>query len=128
MDADGAHIYLIMNPGTGECFDSIGYHAIGSGEPHATSSLIEDGYSCYSATLQEAMWGVFQAKRRAERAPGVGQAGDFAIIEPGHVVRFSETTLASLQELYNEVVGIKEECLGKLRPKFSSIPIPDEKP
>lgn len=128
VDSDGAHIYQIVNPGTAECFDSIGYHAIGSGEPHATFSLIEDGYSSHSATLQEAMWGVFQAKKRAERAPGVGQAGDFAIIEQGRFARFPEGALSKLQELYNELICIREQCMGKLKPKFASIPTPEEKP
>ncbi len=53
VDTDCAHIYRISNPGTAECLDGLGYHAIGSGEPHADFSFIEESYS-QSATVQEA--------------------------------------------------------------------------
>ncbi len=82
VDSDGAHIYKIDNPGTAECFDTIGYHAIGSGEPHAIYSLVDAGHT-HAATLQQTMWSVFEAKKLAERAPGVGVAGDFAVVGQG---------------------------------------------
>jgi 20S proteasome alpha/beta subunit len=40
MKGDMAHIYEIDDPGTSRCFDAIGYHAIGSGLPHAMYTLI----------------------------------------------------------------------------------------
>ena len=127
VDADGAHIYEIVNPGTAECFDSIGYHAIGSGSPHAASSFIEEGYSSYSATLQQAMWSVFQAKKRAERAPGVGEVAVFAVIEQGRLLKFPANALSKLGELYEEVLKGREECLRRLMPQLASVPKPEER-
>lgn len=45
VDTTGAHIHYVHDPGSSESFDAIGYCCIGSGERHAESSLISDGYS-----------------------------------------------------------------------------------
>jgi len=42
-DLDEAHIYGIRHPGEVDCYDSLGYHAIGIGAIHAISSLIVNG-------------------------------------------------------------------------------------
>jgi len=125
VDSEGAHIYRIENPGTAECFDSIGYHAIGSGEPHAIYSLVEDGHT-HLTTIREAMWSVFEAKKMAERAPGVGQAADFAIVESGSVTYFQGPTLARLEELHKDASGVRARCREDMRPKAASIPLPDK--
>ena len=66
-----AHIYEIFDPGTSKCFDSIGFHAIGSGVPHALNSLIARG--CNQGTCpEECLITIFEAKKMAEKAPGVG--------------------------------------------------------
>jgi 20S proteasome alpha/beta subunit len=123
VDSDGAHIYAVYNPGTAECFDSLGYHSIGSGEPHSAYSLIE-GMHSHRAKLREAMWSVYEAKKRAERAPGVGETDDFVIIEQGRVVNFSEAMLEKLAELNKEVGKSREKWLKEFKPKLESIPIP----
>ncbi len=126
VDSEGAHIYKIENPGTAECFDTIGYHAIGSGEPHAIYSLVDCGH-IHGATLQQCMWSVFEAKKLAERAPGVGVRGDFAIIEQGSVIYFERATLTKLEELYKESQEAKANCLKDIKPKAASIPLPTGK-
>lgn len=81
VDAIGAaHIHGIVNPGTSMCFDAIGFHAIGSGLPHAITTLI--GRGCHQDTpLHEALLIVYEAKKAAEKAPGVGmQVTDICII------------------------------------------------
>jgi len=77
-----AHIYGISNPGTSQCFDAIGFHAIGSGLPHAMTTLI--GRGCYQETpLKEALLIVYEAKKMAEKAPGVGaNITDLCIMSP----------------------------------------------
>lgn len=125
VDNDGAHIYAVYNPGTSECFDSIGHHAIGSGEPHATFSLVE-GSHCHGATLQEAMWSVFEAKRRAEKAPGVGESHDFSIVEMGSIIPFGMNLLDKLGELYKESLSKRKQSLSELKAKFCEIPVPNK--
>jgi len=127
IDNEGAHVYYVENPGTSECFDSIGYHAIGSGEPLAISSLIESGYSG-SMSLQEAMWAVFEAKKRSENAPGVGKAADFTIIDSQQTLPFDAPALEKLEQLYTEFLAEHEECFQTLKPKLNTIPIPKSKP
>lgn len=71
VDTSGARLYHISDPGIARCFDSIGYAAIGSGLPHAQGFLSEADYSP-GISLNRAVWLAYVAKRRSERAPGVG--------------------------------------------------------
>ena len=71
VDATGAHLYRISDPGIAECFDSIGYAAIGSGLPHAEGFLTQADYSP-QISLLKGTWLAYVAKRQSERAPGVG--------------------------------------------------------
>ena len=71
VDSTGAHLYQIIDPGVAECFDSIGYAAIGSGLPHAEGFLTEANYSP-QISLIRGVWLAYVAKKRSERAPGVG--------------------------------------------------------
>lgn len=64
-------IYTVLNPGTVHENDGIGYGAIGSGAPHALSSLIEGAYTS-SMTKEQVIRLVEKAKSRSEVAPGVG--------------------------------------------------------
>lgn len=66
-----AHIYEIFDPGTSKCFDSINFHAIGSGVPHALNSLIARGCN-QSIPIADCLMKIFEAKKMAEKAPGVG--------------------------------------------------------
>ena len=57
----------------------IGYACIGSGEIHATLSLIESEYR-KSFKKSEALYALLEAKKRAEYDPGVGEQCDIATI------------------------------------------------
>jgi len=123
VDSDGAHIYAVYNPGTAECFDSLGYHSIGSGESHAAFILIDSKHS-HKCSLQETIWAVYQAKKNAESAPGVGQSDDFAIISPDGIIYLEKTTLDRLKELYEEEHHNWAQWTKDFQPKVASIPIP----
>ena len=43
VDATGAHIFAIEDPGTTMCFDRLGYHSVGSGHRHALLTLVSRG-------------------------------------------------------------------------------------
>jgi 20S proteasome alpha/beta subunit len=77
-DESGPHIYGIRNPGLIDCYNSIGFHAIGTGAMHALISLIET-YTP-EASEMETMYHVFRAKKVAEVAPGVGEETDLGMV------------------------------------------------
>ena len=71
-DGQSNSIYTILNPGTIHNNGGIGHGAIGSGAPHALSSLIENSYAS-SMPKEKVVDLVKRAKARSEVAPGVGQ-------------------------------------------------------
>jgi 20S proteasome alpha/beta subunit len=103
VDSTGGHLYLISDPGITNCFDSIGYAAIGSGLPHAESFLTEADYSP-KISVNRAIWLCYIAKRRSERAPGVGSKyTDVLVIDREQGVRFlDDQTLQRLDSFYQQ--------------------------
>ncbi len=106
VDGTGAHLYMTFDPGITECFDSIGYAAIGSGLPHAESFLAEADYSP-SIPVNKAIWLGYVAKRRSERAPGVGSRyTDVLVIDAEQGTRFlDEPALQKLDAIYQQYLG-----------------------
>jgi len=101
MDGPLTHIYGIGNPGTSACFDAIGFHTIGSGLPHAATSLI--GRDCSQFTsLKECLLFVYEAKKRAEKAPGVGTKTSLMIIRDAGERRFRPEEIKSLSDSYEK--------------------------
>jgi len=103
VDESGPSIYSVRNPGVINCFDSIGFHAIGSGQMHAVISLIET----YDPKGEEAktIYSVFKAKKIAEVAPGVGSKTDIGILKYKEIIKdFDENAelFKKLNELWNE--------------------------
>lgn len=79
-DNEGAFaIYTILNPGSIHDNSGIGHGAIGSGAPHALSSLIENAYTS-SMTRVQVIDLVKKAKSRSEVAPGVGSQTTVVVI------------------------------------------------
>ena len=97
-----AHIYGVFNPGISQCFDALGFHAIGSGLPHALNTLI--ARNCNQDTsLSEALLAVYEAKKLAEKAPGVGtKRTDICVITPQKRVEFSGEQIGILNEGYTK--------------------------
>jgi len=110
VDSTGGHLYLVSDPGITTCFDSIGYAAIGSGLPHAESFLSDADYSP-NIPLNRAIWLGYVAKRRSERAPGVGSRyTDVLVIDEDKGVQFLDgPTLDKLDSLYQQyVAGLRQ--------------------
>ncbi len=94
----GAHIYGISDPGTSQCYDSINFHAIGSGTPHALNSLISR--DCYGVKpLRETLIAVYEAKRLAEKAPGVGLVTDIEIVRSTGITRIPREEIKKLEPI-----------------------------
>lgn len=101
IDNSGAHIYEVSDPGHSECMQRIGFHAIGSGLPHAMSTFISHDFTP-SMDLKKALYVTYEAKKNAERAPGVGTITDMGIIDEGKIKILSEDELNTLDKIYNE--------------------------
>jgi hypothetical protein len=102
VDATGAHIYSVANPGPPEnLHDPIGYAAVGSGTIHALQAFIGFGHSA-AADYHETVFRAYAAKRRSEVAPGVGLDTDMAVISESGIHWLSEQELEQLREIYEE--------------------------
>jgi len=98
-----AHIHEIFDPGTSKCFDAIGFHAIGSGVPHALNSLIARG--CHqSISTEECFLEIFEAKKMAEKAPGVGSTlTNICFLSPNKgIVGFPKEKYDELEQIFGK--------------------------
>jgi hypothetical protein len=103
VDASGAHLYTVHNPGhTPRQHDVIGFAAIGSGWIHAMQSMIGFRHSP-NASFKETLYQIYASKRRAEVAPGVGADTDMAVISRAGIQTLTEDQLAELAGLYNTI-------------------------
>lgn len=100
VDPDEAHIYGIRHPGEVDCYDSLGYSAIGIGDLHAVASLVSNQYDP-SVSRKMATYLVYEAKKNAENAPGVGEYTDIAIISESSTYIFTKSDIDSLEQIYN---------------------------
>lgn len=100
-DRTGAHIHYISNPGTSECYNALGFCAIGSGERHAESTLILRNYSS-RMPLGKSLYLAYEAKRSAEVAPGVGKFTDIAILRATGVHWLEPERLYELGKIHEE--------------------------
>lgn len=99
-------LYLITNPGVITSYNSIGYVCTGSGSQHAILSLIESEYNG-SITLNEAIYALVEAKKRAEFDPGVGQLCDILVIDTKYKELADDKIQKILQEHARSLLKIK---------------------
>lgn len=111
VDSKGGHIYYIrdvpsgMRMGMIDCYDRLGYMAIGSGSPHAVTTLISSRF-VPTFSLNQALYLIYEAKRAAEVAPGVGEDTDINIITINQIQRVAESTMIKLKEIYDKKIDI----------------------
>jgi hypothetical protein len=127
IDASGGHIYVVEN-GDLSCRDNIGFAAIGAGYWHANSHLMFTGYTRHKF-MPETMLAAYSAKKRAEVAPGVGEATDMFLIGPlmgsyntiseavqlrlGGIFQAEEDAVATAHE--NALTGVTEYVVEVIR-------------
>jgi hypothetical protein len=80
IDSSGTHIYVANNERV-TCRDFAGFAAIGVGAWHANSQLMFAGHTKWKP-FPETLFLVYNAKKRAEVAPGVGSATDMFMVGP----------------------------------------------
>lgn len=110
VDTTGGHIHCIFDPGSSECFDAIGYCSIGSGERHADSALIINDYNI-ALSENKALYLVYEAKKRAEMAPGVGRKfTDVSIIDDTGIRILTMQHMEELQRVYDKHNEAEASC------------------
>lgn len=101
LDESGGHIISLIFPGTVQHFDKIGFGAVGSGIPHATTSLCLSGQT-RAKEIKETIHAVYVSKRKAESAPGVGKETDMGVITRNGICFLNAEDLKELEGLYTK--------------------------
>jgi hypothetical protein len=101
VDDSGAHLFTVVHPGQLFPADTMGYLTTGSGGLHAAVRL-SLAQQCKVASLVETVYNVYEAKRAAEVAPGVGKFTDLAVIKEGHVVFAQDDVFKALEKAHKE--------------------------
>lgn len=113
-DDEGSHIYEVSDPGHAECFDRVGFHAIGSGLPHAIATFISWNFTP-RIDLNHATYITYEAKKHAEKAPGVGKiATDIALITNEGINFIKEEELKSLEKIYKKRISATNASIRKI--------------
>jgi len=120
VDEQGAHIYRILNPGVLDSFTKIGYCAIGSGEHLAVSSFITNNFSPL-LPRNHALYLVYEAKKIAENAPGVGSETDIRLITSEGIEEIKKDTIKKLEEIYQKKNEIEKQSMEKIKDLIGEI-------
>jgi len=102
VDSGGGHIFVVDNEEL-MCLDHLGFACIGIGQEHSSSQLMFD---CYApdAKFPIAMFEGYTAKKRAEVAPGVGEATDmFAVVGLGAYSEIADHVKEELERQYQNI-------------------------
>jgi 20S proteasome alpha/beta subunit len=97
-DNDIAQIYAVESNGVVNCFDDVGFAAIGIGAWHAKSRLMQFGYT-NMARFAPALAAVLAAKKSAEIAPGIGSNTDIHLIFKDAAIRLWPNVATRAEEL-----------------------------
>ena len=100
-DDTGCHLWLVTHPGQLICLDTLGYTSIGSGNIHANIRL-SIGYQSKNLSITETLYNVYEAKREAEIAPGVGKGTDIALIKDSKTVFFDDSFLNLIEKSHKK--------------------------
>ena len=115
IDETGACVSLVVNPGLLVNLDKLGYHCIGTGGIHALTWLSLNGQT-RSRELTETLYSVYEAKKTAEVAPGVGKATDIIVVDSKKdICPCSDEVLNELERLHSEAGKRPSPKLDKLR-------------
>jgi len=100
-DDAGAHLFIVSHPGILLPVETTGYAAVGSGGLHAGISLSLAQHSKV-LPLVDAIYNVYEAKKSAEVAPGVGKLTDMAIVTATEVIFAKDPLFDTLEKAHKE--------------------------
>jgi 20S proteasome alpha/beta subunit len=100
-DDTGAHLFIVAHPGVLLPVETTGYAAIGSGGLHAAVRL-SLGQHSKETSMDDAVYNVYEAKKAAEVAPGVGKMTDMAVIKGKRVLFADQPIFDALERAHKE--------------------------
>ena len=112
VDGSGAHIYGVEDPGTSACYDRLGYHATGSGHRHALLNLVS-ARQHWTLGINQTVHNVFEAKKQAELAQGVGIATEMHVITASGIRILTADDLNALGALHKKKIKPEMEEVTK---------------
>jgi 20S proteasome alpha/beta subunit len=98
-DSVRGFIFSVCNPGEVVPYFVPGFHAIGSGQINALSSLSQRKIDPTSS-LQSVAYAVYEAKRYAELVGGVGKSMDFFVMRPNEHGLPMSATVKALEDIW----------------------------
>lgn len=101
LDDTGAHVFIVTHPGQLLPLATTGFGAVGSGAVHAAVRLSLSQHTG-AASLIDTLYNVYEAKRSAEVAPGVGKLTDLALIYNGRICSAGPDLLKALDNSHKE--------------------------
>jgi hypothetical protein len=107
LDATGAHLYTVSDPGWASCEDEVSFAAIGSGSGHAAAEFMRAKYN-WTFSVARALLLVYRAKRSSEVDPFVGTDTDIFVIGPG-----DSASAPVADALFQHIVSIHNETMER---------------
>ncbi|HMD53817.1 MAG TPA: hypothetical protein VKJ65_04625, partial [Phycisphaerae bacterium] len=114
------HIYCIRR-NSFECCDAVGYATIGSGARHVDAQFMQANFTRHFS-LPKVIFLSYLAKRRAEKAPGVGKQTDMFLLGPTLAVNKnleSDLDYKEMNKMYDEIVKSDEAKTESMRQKLA---------
>ena len=105
---------MATDPGTAECFDALGFVAIGSGARHAEATFIAHAYAPTFAAV-EAAFVAFEGRRRAESAPGVGRRLTDLVHISSEIKQFDSKARDQFDAMYRELRDNEDKMRKTIR-------------
>ena len=118
VDGSGSHIHGIEDPGTSSCYDRLGYHAVGSGYRHALLYLAT-AQQHWSSSINQTVHNVYEAKKQAELAQGVGDTTELRVITGTGIRPLTQSELNDLEELHEKRTA---PALNSLKNEIDGLP------
>ncbi|RYG86139.1 MAG: hypothetical protein EON58_22070 [Alphaproteobacteria bacterium] len=113
IDNNGPQIYSVRD-GAVSYHNAVGFAAIGNGYWHVESEFTSSGHHPGRSVPETAAL-IYRAKRRAETAPGVGRATDFAmILAKGEYQPVGDHIHSKLAELYDAMAAAEKEARNRV--------------
>lgn len=107
-DDAGTHLFAAIHPGQLLSVNTQGFAAIGSGGLHAAVRLSLAQHT-KSTPLVETVYNVYEAKKAAEVAPGVGKMTDMAIVHDSKIFFVGQPLFAILEQCHKEKPALTEQ-------------------
>ncbi|MGD0319067.1 MAG: hypothetical protein ABSB56_05190 [Nitrososphaerales archaeon] len=120
VDEKGGHIYRLESPGKVFNFDSIGYHAIGSGELHAMTTFIANNFHS-GVLLKNGLAIAFEAKKRSEKAQGVGPETDMYIVTKEKVIHLPTQAVTDLDAMYQTRLAQERKVVSEVEKMITEL-------